>query len=43
MRRITISVEDDLADAFEQLISVKAYVNRSEGLSAFSNGVNGLF
>lgn len=30
MRRITISVEDDLADAFDQLVEVKAYVNRSE-------------
>lgn len=30
MRRITISVEDDLADAFDQLVAVKAYVNRSE-------------
>jgi len=30
MRRITISVEDDLADAFEELVAVKAYVNRSE-------------
>lgn len=30
MRRITISVEDDLADAFDQLVAVKAYLNRSE-------------
>lgn len=30
MRRITISVENDLADAFDQLIAVKAYINRSE-------------
>ncbi|BEV06872.1 nickel-responsive transcriptional regulator NikR [Methylophilus sp. DW102] len=30
MRRITISVDDALADAFEHLIAVKAYVNRSE-------------
>lgn len=30
MRRITISVEDDLADAFDKLVAVKAYVNRSE-------------
>lgn len=30
MRRITISVEDDLADAFDQLVAVRAYVNRSE-------------
>lgn len=30
MRRITISVEDELADAFDQLVAVKAYGNRSE-------------
>lgn len=30
MRRITISVDGALADAFEQLIAVKAYANRSE-------------
>jgi CopG family transcriptional regulator, nickel-responsive regulator len=30
MRRITISVEDDLADAFDKLVAVRAYVNRSE-------------
>ena len=30
MRRITISVEDELADAFDQLVAVRAYVNRSE-------------
>lgn len=30
MRRITISVEDDLADAFDQLVAVRAYINRSE-------------
>lgn len=30
MRRITISVEDDLANAFDQLVAVNAYVNRSE-------------
>ncbi|HEY0906131.1 MAG TPA: nickel-responsive transcriptional regulator NikR [Methylophilus sp.] len=30
MRRITISVEEALADAFDQLIAVKAYGNRSE-------------
>lgn len=30
MRRITISVEDDLAHAFDNLVAVKEYVNRSE-------------
>lgn len=30
MRRITISVEDELADAFDKLITVRDYVNRSE-------------
>ncbi len=30
MRRITISVEDELADAFDKLVAVKAYINRSE-------------
>ncbi|MBS1187154.1 MAG: nikR [Burkholderiaceae bacterium] len=30
MRRITISVEDDLAAAFDQLVQQKGYLNRSE-------------
>jgi CopG family nickel-responsive transcriptional regulator len=30
MRRITISVDDALADAFDRLVTLKAYVNRSE-------------
>jgi len=30
MRRITISVDDDLADAFEALVRRKGYMNRSE-------------
>ena len=30
MRRITISVEDDLAAAFDQLVHQKGYLNRSE-------------
>ncbi|MBS1170416.1 MAG: nikR [Burkholderiaceae bacterium] len=30
MRRITISVEDDLATAFDQLVQQRGYLNRSE-------------
>ena len=30
MRRITISVDDDLADAFDRLVAEKRYENRSE-------------
>ncbi|GGC67817.1 nickel-responsive transcriptional regulator NikR [Undibacterium terreum] len=30
MRRLTISVDDDLADAFDQLVEGKGYLNRSE-------------
>lgn len=30
MRRLTISVDDDLADAFDQLVASKGYLNRSE-------------
>ena len=30
MRRLTISVDDDLADAFDRLVERKGYVNRSE-------------
>ncbi len=30
MRRLTISVDDDLADAFDLLVERKGYVNRSE-------------
>ena len=30
MRRITISVDDDLADTFERLVKDKGYENRSE-------------
>ena len=30
MRRLTISVDDDLADAFDQLVERKGYLNRSE-------------
>jgi CopG family nickel-responsive transcriptional regulator len=30
MRRLTISVDDDLADAFDTLIANKRYANRSE-------------
>ena len=30
MRRITISVDDDLAEQFDQLIERRGYVNRSE-------------
>ena len=30
MRRLTISVDDDLADAFDKLVESKGYLNRSE-------------
>jgi CopG family nickel-responsive transcriptional regulator len=30
MRRLTISVDDDLADTFDQLVERKGYLNRSE-------------
>ncbi|WP_394780939.1 nickel-responsive transcriptional regulator NikR [Undibacterium sp.] len=30
MRRLTISVDDDLADAFDQMVERKGYLNRSE-------------
>lgn len=30
MRRLTISVDDDLADAFDRLVEQKGYLNRSE-------------
>lgn len=30
MRRLTISVDDDLADTFDQLVKAKGYENRSE-------------
>lgn len=30
MRRLTISVDDDLADAFDQLVESRGYLNRSE-------------
>lgn len=30
MRRLTISVEDDLADTFDDLVKQKGYLNRSE-------------
>lgn len=30
MRRLTISVDDDLADAFDKLVESKHYLNRSE-------------
>ena len=30
MRRLTISVDDDLADSFDQLVERKGYLNRSE-------------
>eukprot|EP01037_Dinobryon_pediforme_P023201 gene23201-24576_t len=30
MRRLTISVDDSLADAFDQLVERKGYLNRSE-------------
>lgn len=30
MRRLTISVDDDLADAFDSLVARKQYLNRSE-------------
>ena len=30
MRRLTISVDDDLADTFDQLVARKGYLNRSE-------------
>jgi CopG family nickel-responsive transcriptional regulator len=30
MRRLTISVDDDLADAFDKLVENKGYLNRSE-------------
>jgi len=30
MRRLTISVDDDLADAFDKLVDKKGYINRSE-------------
>ena len=30
MRRLTISVDDDLADAFDALVERKGYLNRSE-------------
>ena len=30
MRRLTISVDDDLADAFDRMVEQKGYLNRSE-------------
>lgn len=30
MRRLTISVDDELADAFDTLVATKGYLNRSE-------------
>lgn len=30
MRRLTISVDDDLADTFDRLVKDKGYENRSE-------------
>lgn len=30
MRRLTISVDDELADAFDHLVEQKGYLNRSE-------------
>ncbi len=30
MRRLTISVDEDLADAFDVLVECKGYLNRSE-------------
>ena len=30
MRRLTISVDDDLADTFDQLVQIQGYENRSE-------------
>jgi CopG family nickel-responsive transcriptional regulator len=38
MRRLTISVDDDLADTFDRLVKDKGYVNRSE---AFRDLVRG--
>ncbi len=38
MRRLTISVDDDLADTFDRLVKEKGYVNRSE---AFRDLVRG--
>ena len=41
MRRITISVDDDLADAFEALVRSKGYLNRSEAFRDLVRGALG--
>jgi CopG family transcriptional regulator, nickel-responsive regulator len=38
MRRLTISIDDELADTFEQLMKDKGYVNRSEAFRDLLRG-----
>ena len=38
MRRLTISVDDDLANAFDQLVAAKGYENRSEAFRDLLRG-----
>lgn len=42
MRRITISVDDDLAETFEQLVKEKGYENRSEAFRDLVRGALGV-
>jgi CopG family nickel-responsive transcriptional regulator len=41
MRRITISVDDDLADTFDHLVKQRGYVNRSEAFRDLLRGALG--
>ena len=41
MRRLTISVDDALADTFDQLVREKGYVNRSEAFRDLVRGALG--
>jgi len=38
MRRLTISMDDDLADTFDRLVKEKGYVNRSEAFRDLLRG-----
>jgi CopG family transcriptional regulator, nickel-responsive regulator len=38
MRRLTISIDDDLADTFEKLVKEKGYANRSEAFRDLLRG-----
>jgi len=38
MRRLTISIDDDLADTFDQLMKDKGYLNRSEAFRDLLRG-----